>query len=77
MELKRIESLQPKKFDKYYLERFCTSLSRSNIKNNLNYFIQRKNLEYNIKNPTEDKEDLLLHKISKKKMMIMKTITMK
>ena len=60
MELKRIESLQPKKFDKYYLDRFCTILSRSNIKNNLNYFIQRKNLEYNIKNPTEDKEDLYI-----------------
>ena len=34
MELKRIESLQPKKFSKYYLDKICTILSESNIKNN-------------------------------------------
>ena len=44
MELKRIESLQPKKFSKYYLDKICTILSESNIKNNEKYFNRRKNL---------------------------------
>ena len=60
MELKRIESLQPKKFSKYYLERFCTILSESNNKNNPKYFIQRKNLKSNIKNQKEEKEELYI-----------------
>ena len=60
MELKRIESLQPKKFSKYYMERFCTILSESNNKNNPKYFIQRKNLKFNIKNQKLEKEELYI-----------------
>ena len=61
LELKRIESLQPKKkFSKYYVDRFCTILNQSNIKKNLKYFVQRKNLKHNIKNPQDEKEDLYI-----------------
>ena len=60
LELKRIESLQPKKFSKYYVDRFCTILNESNIKKNLKYFVQRKNLKHNIKNPQDEKEDLYI-----------------
>ena len=60
MELKRIESLQPKKFSRYYIDRFCTILSRSNLKNNEKYFIQRKNLKHKNKNDPGEKEDLYI-----------------
>ena len=55
-ELNRIESLQPKKFNKYYLERFCTILSQSNLKGNQKYFIQRKNLKNNSKQKEDEKK---------------------
>jgi len=60
MELKRIESLQPKKFSRYYIDRFCTILNQSNLKNNMKYFIQRKNLKYNMKKDPEEKDDLYI-----------------
>ena len=60
MELKRIESLQPKKFSKYYLDRFCTILSESNLKNDKKYFIRRKNLKHDMRNKSEEKEDLYI-----------------
>ena len=60
LELKRIESLQPKKFNKYYLERFCTILSQSNLKRNQKYFIQRKNLKNNSKHLKEEQEKLYI-----------------
>lgn len=56
MELKKIESLQPKKFNKYYLERFCTMLSQSNLKGNQKYFIQRKNLKNNSKYKNDEEK---------------------
>ena len=52
--------MQPKKFSKYYLERFCTILSQSNLKNEQKYFIQRKNLNSNKKNQKEEKEELYI-----------------
>ena len=60
MELKRIESLQPKKFSKYYLDRFCTILSESNLKNEQKYFIRRRNLKNNINNKSEEKKELYI-----------------
>ena len=60
MELKRIESLQPKKFSKYYLDRFCTILSESNLKNDQKYFIRRRNLKNNINNKSEEKKELYI-----------------
>ena len=60
MELKRIESLQPRKFSKYYLDKFCTILSESNIKNNEKYFIQRKNLKRNMKNSNKDQKEFYI-----------------
>ena len=60
MELKRIESLQPKKFSKYYLDRFCTILSESNLKNEQKYFIRRRKLKNNINNKSEEKKELYI-----------------
>ena len=60
MELKRIESLQPKKFSKYYLEKFCTILSESNLNTSEKYFIQRKNLRHNIKNLKKEPKDFYI-----------------
>ena len=60
MELKRIESLQPKKFSKYYLDRFCTILSESNLKNDQKYFIRRRNLKNNMNNKSEEKKELYI-----------------
>ena len=60
MELKRIESLQPKKFSKYYLDKICTILSESNIKNNEKYFNRRKNLKRNIKNDKKDQKEFYI-----------------
>jgi len=60
LELKRIESLQPKKFSKYYLDRFCTILSESNLKNEQKYFIRRRNLKNNINNKSEEKKELYI-----------------
>ena len=60
MELKRIESLQPKKFSKYYLDKFCTILSESNLNNNEKYFIQRRNLKHNIKNLQKEQKDFYI-----------------
>ena len=60
MELKRIESLQPKKFSKYYLDKICTILSESNIKNNEKYFNRRKNLKRNIKNDKKDQNEFYI-----------------
>ena len=60
MELKRIESLQPKKFSKYYLDRFCTILSESNLKNEQKYFVRRRNLKNNINNKSEEKKELYI-----------------
>jgi hypothetical protein len=60
LELKRIESLQPKKFSKYYLDRFCTILSESNLKNDQKYFIRRRNLKNNINNKSEEKKELYI-----------------
>ena len=60
MELKRIESLQPKKFSKYYLDKICTILSESNLKNNEKYFNRRKNLKRNIKNDKKDQKEFYI-----------------
>ena len=60
MELKRIESLQPKKFSKYYLDKFCSILSESNIKNNEKYFIQRKNLKRNMNNEKKEQKEFCI-----------------
>ena len=60
MELKRIESLQPRKFSKYYVDKFCTILSESNLKNNEKYFIQRRNLRHNMKNPKKEQNEFYI-----------------
>ena len=65
MELKRIESLQPKKFSKYYLDKICTILSESNIKNNEKYFNRRKNIRKN--NDKKDQKEFYITSKKKKK----------